>query len=285
MKAKRLILDLIIYIFLIGTAFFVLLPIIYTIAGSFKPNMEILAHPENIFPMEPTLDNYRTAFVNSGFNIPRMAANSIYYSVLAVLITLSHAVLTGYVFARGGRFPGSRLIFATFSATMFISVGSITIYPIFGILNIFHLSSSLNGLLVMKFFSIGIVNIYLVRSFVWQLPVELDEAAQIDGCGFMGTFFRVILPLLKPIIATLTVLAFRQYWNDYYMPTLFTASRKDQWTLIVGMTKLKNLESAAATSWNLMLTGATITLVPILIVYAVCNRYFIDGLTAGAVKG
>lgn len=284
MKKKRVLTNIITYVFLIALTFLVLLPIIYVIAGSFKTNMEIMSHPEKLLPTEPTWDNYKMAMTARTFNIPKMLWNSIYYTASCVFITLTMSVMTGYVFARGGDFPGSKLIFAAFSATMFISVGGITIYPIFRVLNLINLGSSLNGLIFMKVFAVGVVNIYLVRSFIWQLPKELDEAAQIDGCGFMGTFFRVILPLLKPIVATLTILSFRRYWNDYYMPTLFTVSRPDQQTLIVGMSKLKNLEGAAS-NWNIMLAGATITLIPILVVYAICNKYFVDGITAGAVKG
>ena len=284
MKAKERVLNAIIYIFLISLLIITLVPIIYTIAGSFKPNAEILAHPERMFPSEPTLDNYKVAFTARNFNIPRMFWNSTWYTVLSVVITLTLSTLSGYVFARGGIFPGSKFIFAMFSASMFFNMGGITIYPIFKILSTINMSDSLWGLVIKKFFGVGIVNIYLVRGYIRQLPKELDEAAEVDGCGFVGIFFRIIFPLLKPLIATLTILAFNGAWNDYYEPTLFTITRPEQRTLIVGISQLKNSGSAAA-NWNLMLAGATITIVPILIVYSFCNRYFIEGITAGAVKG
>lgn len=289
MKKKTRTLDVFIYVFLILLAILVMIPIIYIVACSFKTNSEILAKPGQIFPENPTWDNYKIAMSSGGFNIPLLFKNSVYYTVIGVAITLMMATLTGYVFARGGNFPGSKIIFAAFSASMFISVGGITIYPIFRILNKIsfgniNLSTSLNGLLFLKLFGVSVVYVYLVRSFIRQLPKELDEAACIDGCGFMGTFFRIILPLLKPIVATLTILSFKELWNDYYMPTLFTITRQDQWTLIIGMTKLKNSVGAIA-EWNIMVAGATITLIPILIVYAICNKYFVEGITAGAVKG
>ncbi|HJA93591.1 MAG TPA: carbohydrate ABC transporter permease, partial [Candidatus Eisenbergiella merdipullorum] len=206
-----------------------------------------------------------------------------WYTAFSVIITVVISILTGYVFARG-EFPGKKIVFALFSSLMFISLGNITIYPIFDILNIVNLSTSLWGLIVMKFFGVGIVNIYLVRSYVWTLPRELDEAAAIDGCGFVRTFTLIIAPLLKPIIATLVILTFNTSWNDYLMPTLFTMSRPEQQTLMVAIVALKGSGQAAA-NWNLMLAGATIGLVPILVVYAFFNRYFVDGLAAGAVKG
>lgn len=272
------------YAFLILILVFVLIPILYTVAASFKTNAEILAHPENLLPLEPTLDNYRVAWSGKDFNIPRMFFNSVVYSAFCVVFTVLTSAMAGYVFARGGNFTGSKVVFAVFSSLMFINMGTITIYPIFQVLGIFHLSSSLWGLIVMRFFSVGIINIYLVRSYIRTLPTELDEAAEMDGCSFFGTFFRIIAPLLKPILATISILAFNGSWNEYLMPTLFTLSNRQQRPLIVGIMSLKNSGEAAA-NWNLMLAGATIAMIPIFVVYGVANRYFVEGLTAGAVKG
>ena len=272
------------YLFLILVLIFVMIPILYTISASFKTNAEILAHPDSFWPLEPTLDNYRIAWSGEEFNIPRMFLNSVVYSVFCVAFTVGTSATAGYVFARGGNFPGSKVLFAVFSSLMFINMGTITIYPIFQVLGILKLSSSLWGLIVMRFFSVGIINIYLVRSYIRTLPTELDEAAEMDGCSFFGTFFRIIAPLLKPILATVSILAFNSSWNEYLMPTLFTLSNRQQRTLIVGIMSLKNSGQAAA-NWNLMLAGATIAIIPILVVYAIANRYFVEGLTAGAVKG
>ena len=167
---------------------------------------------------------------------------------------------------------------------MFISLGSITIYPTFEVLDFFGISQSLWGLLITKLFGIGIVNIYLVRSYILTLPKSMDESAEIDGCSFIGIFFKIIAPLLKPILATIGILAFQGSWNDYLMPTIFTMTRPEQRTLIVGVMALKNSE-AAASSWNLMLAGATVSLIPVLIAYAFANKYFVSGLASGAVKG
>jgi len=271
------------YIFLTVILFFTLLPILYTVFASFKTNTEILAMPENLFPQKWTFDNYITAWNAENFNVGRMAFNSSYYTICCVIINLLLSSTAGYVFARG-KFPGDKLLFTVFSSLMFISLGSITIYPQFEVLNIFGLSKSLWGLIVLKLFGINIVNIYLVRSYVRTLPPALEESAYIDGCSFIRAFFSIILPLLKPIMATIGILAFQGSWNDYLMPTLFTLTRPDQRTLIVGITALKS-SSAAATSWNLMLAGSTIALIPVLFAYAFANKYFVKGLSSGAVKG
>ncbi len=284
MKRAEFIKKTIIYIFLCAVLFVTILPVIYTVFASFKTNSEIMTHPETLFPLEPTLDNYKAALTTGSFNIPLMLWNSTYYTVLTVIITITISSLSGYVFARGGNFPGSKVIFTVFSSLMFINMGSITIYAVFKVLDIVHLSDSLWGLIVMKVFGIGIVNIYLVRSYIRTLPYSLDEAAKIDGCSFIGIFFKIIGPLLKPIIATISILAFNSSWNDYLMPTLFTISRPEQRPLIVGIMALKNSGNAAS-NWNLMLAGATVALIPILIAYAFGNKYFVEGLASGAVKG
>lgn len=271
------------YLFLIVVLFFTLLPVLYTVLASFKSNSEILTTPEALFPKNPTLDNYITAWNSESFNVGRMLWNSTYYTLFCVTINLLTSSTAGYVFARG-EFPGKNVLFAVFSSLMFISLGSITIYPQFEILGTIGLSNSLWGLIVMKFFGIGIVNIYLVRSYVRTLPNALEESAYIDGCSFIRAFFSIILPLLKPIMATIGILSFQASWNDYLLPTLFTLTRPEQRTLIVGVAALKS-SSEAASSWNLMLAGSTIALIPVLFAYGVANKYFVKGLSAGAVKG
>ena len=128
------------------------------------------------------------------------------------------------------------------------------------------------------------MNVYLVRSYVNSLPRELDESAEIDGCSFIGIFFKIIAPLLKPIMATIGILAFQSSWNDYLMPMIFTLGAPQQRPLIVGLVALSQSGESAA-SWNLVLAGATVSLIPVLVAYGFGNRYFVSGLSAGAVKG
>lgn len=283
MKKKKLLTDILVYIILIVVLLVTLLPLIYTVLGSFKSNMEIMVHPDRFLPLEPTLDNYKEIFTSKKMDFPRMLFYSVYFTLANTAISVGIGTITGYVFARAD-FPGAKFIFALFTATMFISVSGITIYPMLRIMNAVGLGDTIHGVIVKTFFNVGVVQIYLVRGYVNQLPKELDEAAMIDGCGFISTFTRVILPNLKPIVATLTILAFKANWNEWYLPTLFTASRPEQRTLMVGLQALKNTGDMAA-SWNLMLAGATFSMLPILIVYAFCNKYFVEGITAGAVKG
>ena len=283
MKAKRAITDILVYIFLILFAIIAIFPIVYVLASAFKTNSEILTKPEMVFTPNPTLDNFKTAWTSENFNVGRMLVNSVLYTVACVGITLITSMAAGYVFARG-KFKGRNVIFTIFVSLMFINVGSITIYPQFEVLNLLHLNRGLPALLVMHFFGIPIANIFLVRNYVTTIPKEIDEAAKVDGCGFIGIFFKVIAPLLKPLFATLGILAFQASWNDYLKPNIFTLTVPSQRTLIVGIMALKTSEGGA-TNWGLMFAASTLALLPILLAYAVANKYFVDGIASGAVKG
>ncbi len=268
---------------LVSVAFITVYPLIYIFLASFKSNIEILTNSSSIFPQELTFENYISVCRSNDFNIFRMLWNSIYYTLISVAIAITISSMAGYAFARG-EFPFKKTIFAMFTALMFITTGGLDIYPKFKILTALHLNRSLGALLFLKLFGVPIVNIYLVRGFVQSLPIELDEAAQIDGCSFIGAFFKIIMPLLAPILATIGILSFQASWNDYIMPTIFTATQPKQYTLIVGLMSLKNSGSAAA-NWNLILAGTVITLLPVLVAYGFGNRYFVSGLAAGAIKG
>ena len=272
-----------IYLVLLLFLAFIMFPLFYIIVSSFKTNVEIMTEPDKIFPSVWSFENYVTVWTSENLHIARMLFNSTWYTVLSVIIVLLTSSVSGYVFERG-KFRLKKVIFAVFSALMFISVGSITIYPQFEILSFLNLSKSLGGLLVMSCFGIPVVNMYLVKGFVGSIPKDLDEAAIIDGCTFTGIFFRMILPLLKPILCTIAVLTFNSTWNSYIMPAMFTMNRPEQQTLIVGIMALKN-SGQGASQWNLLLAGTVVAMVPVLFVFAIANKYFVSGLIDGAVKG
>ena len=113
---------------------------------------------------------------------------------------------------------------------------------------------------------------------------EMDEAATIDGCGLGGIFLKVIVPLLQPVLTTIGILAFQSSWNETLMPMIFTISNPAQRTLSAGLYALKNVGESAS-QWNLMMAGSVISMFPVLVVYAIGNKYFVSGLANGAVKG
>lgn len=256
-------------------------PLLYTFLASFKSNMEILVDGASIIPKNPNMDNYRIAWGSMNFN--KYVLNSIIYSSTILVSTVAFSAMGGYVFAKGN-FKGKMIIFTLFTSTMFINLGNLTIFPLLQIAKFLNLNRTLWGLIIIKIFGVQIVNMFLVRGFVLSLPNEIMEAAKIDGCSFKMTFFRIVAPLLKPIMATVAILSFQHSWNDYLLPMVFTLSNPRQMTLVAGIVALKGTGNAA-TSWNLMLAGSMMSIIPVLIIYSFASRYFVNSLVSGAVKG
>lgn len=198
-----------------------------------------------------------------------------------IIATLT-ASLAGFTFARRD-FVGKKLWLAAYTTLMFVALGSVTLYPIYSLLTALHLNKSIVGL-ILALVSGQASNVMLTMGFVKSIPKELDEAAIIDGCSLYGIFFKIILPLIKPIMAVVALFSFRQAWNDYVTTLIMSISLPKLRTLTVAVVQLKYSVNAAA-EWHIMLAGASIAIVPILIVYAFCHKQFIGGLTAGAVKG
>ena len=278
-RIKRLITYIILSIILLIT----LVPLLYTLFASFKSNMEMLTNPASMFPKNPTMENYIKIWQTEEFDFFRMYINSIMYTVVSVFTAIFISSMAGYAFAVG-RFRYKTVIFTAFSALLFIKLGSVSIYATFDVLNLLHIKRNLYSLMLIHLFSVPVVNIYLVRAFVTSLPNGIIEAAKIDGCTFFTAFLKVVFPLLKPVLATIGILAFKNSWNEYLMPTIFTLTRPEQRTVIVGLLALKNSDGAA-TNWNLMLAGSVISMLPVIIAYICANKYFVNGIAAGAVKG
>ena len=272
-----------IFLILLAVCVLTVFPLIYTVCASFKSNAEIMTSAASLFPKKFTLDNYSQALKSDSFPLPLLTFNSTYYTVICVILALLNSSIGGYVFSRG-HFTGQKVIFGIFTSLMFVNLGGATTIPLLKIINGVGLSGSLFGLLIVKVFGINIVSIYLVRSYVETIPKEIDEAATIDGCGFIEILFTMIAPLLKPVLATVALLSFQGSWNETIMPVVFTLSNPAQRTLSAGLYALKSSGGAAAQT-NLMMAGSVVSMIPVIIVYAFANKYFVSGLASGAVKG
>jgi multiple sugar transport system permease protein len=270
-----------VYIFLTGAVIVALFPVFYTIMASFKSNMDILANPDAVFPDRFALDNYIKAWQVANFS--QYTINSIHLAFFIVTGTIITCTVAGYVFDRG-RFPGKELIFALVLSSMFVSLGSLTLYPVVMIAKFFGINKSLWGVIIIRVFSLEVTSLFIARGYINTIPREIDEAAKIDGCNFFQIFLKIIFPVVKPLIATIGIMQFRAAWNDYMMPLVFTMANKARMPLVVGVVNLKT-NGEAASNWNLMLAGTAIAIIPMILVFILFNRYFIDSLTSGAVKG
>lgn len=279
-KKKKIFSNTVIYLVLLLISCVTLFPVLYTILGSFKGNMELLAYGNQLFPKKFVLENYAQAWKLGNFK--QYTWNSIYMSASIVVGSIVTTTIAGYVFERG-KFKGKNIIFAMVVSSMFVSLGSLTLYPTFRIAKVLGINRSLWGVVIIRVFGLNVTNLFITRSYIRTISSEIDEAAKMDGCSFFTIYTRIIFPLLKPLIATIAILEFRHSWNDYLMPMVFTLSNPERMPLIVGIMNLKS-GGEAASSWNLMLAGSSIALIPMIIVYIIFNRFFIEGLTAGSVK-
>lgn len=272
---------LLIWIFMTVFAVIIVFPVLYVIFGSFKVNAELLVGGSNIFPKKWIFSNYVEAWKQANFATYTM--NSIFLALGVMVVSVINSTMAGYVFSRR-EFKGKELLYSLFIMFMFINVGSVSLRPLFELAVRLKINQSLIPVIFISAGAGQATFIFLCRGFVNSIPKELDEAAKIDGCSFFGIYYRVILPMLKPVMATIALLSFRQGWNEYIMPLVFTMSNDKRRPLTVGVNMLKNMGDGTA-AWNIMFAGATISIVPMLIIYIFFSKNFMSGMTAGAVKG
>lgn len=268
-----------VYLFVGIMVLFTVYPIIYAVLGSFKTNAE-LTRGAAFLPEIWRFENYYQAFVKADFT--KYTLNSIVVSLSVMVIASVTAALAGYTFARRD-FVFKKLIIAMYVGLMFVALGSVTLYPIYMLLVKLNLNKTVVGL-ILALTGGQATNVMLIMGFTKSIPKELDEAAIIDGCTVYGIFFRILLPLIRPILAVVALFSFRHAWNDYITTLIMSIAIPNLRTLTVAVVQLKYSVNAAA-EWHIMLAGASIAIIPILILYLFCNKQFIAGLTSGAVKG
>lgn len=279
LSGKNIWLKAVSIIFLLLMAVFAMYPILYTLLGSLKTNAE-LTSGSNFLPKAWQFKNYYQAFLQGNFL--KYTLNSVILGALTTILAVITCALAGFALARR-EFVGKKLILGLYTSMMFISLGSVALYPLYQFLRSVGLTKSIIGLTI-ALTGGQAVNVLLVMGFVKGIPKELDEAATIDGCTVYGVFWRILMPLMTPILAVVALFVFRNTWNDYITTLIMTVTNPKLQTLTVAVVQLKYSVNAAA-EWHIMLAGASIAIVPMIIVYIICNKQFIGGLTAGAVKG
>ncbi|UVJ38990.1 carbohydrate ABC transporter permease [Arthrobacter sp. CJ23] len=279
-SASRATLRTLAYLVLTAVAIVTLVPLVYAFFASFKPSAEILSSGSQLLPETWTFDNYIRAWELGGFS--RYLANSVIVVIGVVAIDLFASSMLGYLLARRA-VPFHGAIVAVMSFTLFVGVGTATLYPRLQIAQVLGIDN-LFGVILVELSGIGIIHVFLIRAFCESLPLELEEAGRLDGLGLFGVYSRLALPLMRPILATTGILAFQEAWNNFQIPYVFTISDQDLRTLVVGVFALRST-SEGTQAYDLMLAGAMIIIVPIVILFFVFQRFFIQGMTEGSVKG
>ena len=251
-------------------------PFAWMISASLKTQMEVFSSGLNLIPANWEWHNYSRAWDTAQFS--RYMMNTIIITLGTVALVVFRTSLAGYALGRHD-FIGRRLIVAILVGTIFVPVGY-TIIPTVQLSNTLGILNTLHGVILVLGGGGHIIDILLFAAFFRSLPDELEEAAILDGAGFIQIFLRVMLPLSGPVIATVTILTFLSSWNAFFVPLVFTFSRPDLRTLSVGMFAFVGQHE---TDWTGMAAAATISLLPVVVVFFLAQRYFIEGI-AGAVK-
>ena len=268
------------YVVLLMVAAAILVPIVYAVLGGFKSNGQLAANPVALIPDPWVFGNY--ADILWGVNAPTFwgeVLNSVIVAIIAVSVTVGCASAAAFVFARM-RFRGREAMYTLFVFGLLFPT-AVAILPLYILIRQVGLSGSLLGVALPQA-AFGLpLSIVILRPFFRSIPIELEDAARIDGCGSFGFFWRVLLPLSRPALATVSVLAIVTTWNAFILP-LVVLNNADQWTLPLGVMNFSTTYSSDAAR---TLAFTVVSLVPALLFYMVAERHIVGGLTGGAVKG
>jgi len=260
---------------LLAIAIVSLAPLAWMLSVSFMPMGEAARFPPPLLPSAATLDNYRELFARTG--IARNFANSLLVSGAITGLSLLVNTMAGYAFAKL-QFAGRERVFQVLLAALVIPA-QVAMLPLFLLMKELGLVNTYAGVVVPALATV--FGIFLVRQYARSIPDELLEAARIDGAGELRIFFRIVLPMLKPVLVTLAIFTFMGSWNDFMWP-LIVLTDQEHYTLPVA---LATLSREHIMDVELMMAGAVVTVVPVLLLFLALQRYYIQGLLLGSVKG
>jgi multiple sugar transport system permease protein len=267
------------YVFLSLVGISMIIPFFWMISTSLKESQAVFeqATPwwRNWIPKKIVLSNYARAWQAVPF--ARFYLNSIIIAFCVTVGQVFTSSLAAYAFARLN-FPGRDKLFFAYVATMMIP-GSVVIIPQFALVRLWGWVDTYKALIIPAMFTA--FGTFLLRQFFMTLPKDLEDAAKIDGSGFWGTYFKIILPLSKPALATLTTFTFNGNWVSFMWPLLVT-NRTQMRTLPVG---LEYFQSQYSAEWNLLMAGSLMALIPVIVIFIFNQRFFVEGVKLSGIKG
>jgi multiple sugar transport system permease protein len=278
-RQQRLLYQTAMQVMLVACSVVMLIPFVWLLSTSLKIRGTEFTFPPVWIPRPAVWKNYYTAFFDSGLPFPRFLLNTAIITGASMVGTLFSASLAGFGFARM-RFPGRDKLFLLVLSTLMLPE-IVTQIPSYLLFRLFGWIDTFLPLIVPTFLGGSAFNIFLFRQFFMSIPYELDEAARIDGASTLQIYLRVILPLSKPVLSTVAIFTFLGSWNSFMGPLIYLNSLENM-TLAVGLRAFQGLRG---TEWNLMMAAAAIMMIPVLIVFFVAQRYFIQGIVTTGFGG
>ncbi|WP_407271856.1 carbohydrate ABC transporter permease [Radiobacillus sp. PE A8.2] len=251
----------------------VALPFVWMVLSSFKTEREVLSIPPTMFPQDPTFAHYVELFTNLDFDVYLINTLII---VFFMMVGLLLNTMAGYGFGKF-EFRGKEILFVVVLTTMMLP-GQVTMIPTYLILNEMGLTNTMTGIVLPGL--IVAFNIFLIRQFMVTIPNDLIEAARLDGAGEFYIFFKLIIPLSKPILAVQVILTFIAGWNSFIWP-LIIANDQSLYTLSVG---LQLLQSENTPNYALQMAGSAIMVIPIIIIFIIFQKYIVEGFNVSGIK-
>lgn len=260
-------------------------PLLYMITLSFKDIAEVLVNPADFFPSwseVTSLETYRNVLrpaEEGGRGFLRLLGNSALVALATVLITVGTGTLAAYAAARL-RFFGKRTINMAM-VLVYLFPAIVMAIPLFVVFTAIGLRDSLVGLTIVYLAQTIPVALYMLRSYFVTVPVEIEESALIDGCSRLAVIWRIVLPLAAPALAAVSLYVFMIAWNEFLYALLFLTQSPELWTLPLGLQQLDSQEIPR----TVLMAGAVVISLPVILIFFVAERFLVEGLTAGSVKG
>lgn len=279
-STTRLMANTLSYFLLIMGSALVLVPFVWMVSSSLKDPGEIfkpIVSLRNVFPAKPLWANYPEAL--RFMNFSGCLRNTCTITFFAMAGQIMSASLVAFGFARM-RFPGRDILFIVLLSTIMLPP-QVTLIPIFKIFTTLGWYDTFYPLTVPAYFGGGVFAIFLMRQYYMTIPIEMDEAAKIDGAGTFGVFTKVILPQAKPVLGTVAIFSFMAHWNDFLGPLIYLSDPGKR-TLALA---LYAFQGEHATDWHLLMAAATVVMLPLLTIFFCAQRYFIQGVVISGVKG
>jgi len=258
-----------------------LAPFLWTVSSSLKSSAEIHVYPPTLFPEEPQWRNYVEVF--SEVPLARWMFNSVYVTVLSLIGIVISASVVAFSFSRF-RYPGRDIFFLITLSTMMLPV-EVLIIPQYLLFNKMGWLNTFKPLIIPHWFGGGAFNIFLLRQFFMTIPRDLDEAALIDGAGYPRVFVQIILPLSKPVVATVAVITFMARWNAFLGPLIFLDSM-EKLTMAVGLRFLQTITfEEGEPKDHYLMAAAVLMALPTIVLFFAAQRYFVRGVVMSGIKG
>lgn len=271
------------YVLALLSAVVFMVPFVWTVLSSLKASNELFLYPPTWFPATPQPQNYAEVFNLVPFGL--WTYNTVMVALVSTFGSVLSAAIVAYAFARF-RFPGRDFLFMVTLSTMMLPV-EVTLIPLYLLFSKIRWLDSFKPLIVPSFFGGGAFLIFLLRQFIMTIPKDLDEAARIDGAGYLRIFWQIIMPLSVPALATAAILTFMGNWNDFLQPFIFL-NDKNKYTLAIGIKYFQEVAGQADSMehrQNLLMAASVMMTTPIILLFFVAQRYFVRGIVMSGIKG